>query len=149
MKMNQITILSCKMGRIITMGYHHIAEDKNYKIENDEVPHPDLKNALTDFAQDMANALYAYEDDDIGHFVPNEMIVHENKGGFSLEIKGKCNTTEDCLVNVSSGRIMYEEGGEVINKTLKTKLEHLRVELFKYMFEDKNSQQKIPFEENE
>lgn len=146
--MKEISILSCKLGRIITMGYHNIAEDKNYKIENDEVPHPDLKEALTDLNTDLANALYVYDNDDVRHFVPNGFVVHENKGGFSLEIKGKCNTTEDCLVNVSSGRIMYEEGGEVINKELKAKLEHVRIELFKYMFEDKGSQQKIPFEEN-
>lgn len=146
MRLDQITILSAKFGKKVVMGYYSLLDNKNHSIENEEIPHPDLKKALTAFNKELASAFYI-DDKDSDHFITNGFIIHEKNGDFSLEIKGKVSTNYDDVKSVSSGKILYEDGGEVINELISDKLMELRIELFDYMFNNKNAQGKLDFKE--
>jgi len=144
MKREQITILGCKVGKSISMTYFHIAESKNYTVENDETPHPDLMKALHAFNVDLAESFHV-SGNDVDNYKATGFIIHEKKGNFYVTITGKVVTAHEATVGISSGQIPYNANGDIMNNEMEEKLLDMREALFQYMFEGVGAQQKIPF----
>jgi hypothetical protein len=143
MKLENTQILACKVGRIVKIDYFDKLDSRNHSIEDDEIVHPDLREALMSFKDDMSEAYYSVSLSLSEHFTPNEFAVTESDGTFFLTIKGKFETTHDEEVNVSSGKIIMAEDP---TDELVVKLNTLRSELFEYFWNDKNAQGKLPFD---
>jgi hypothetical protein len=146
MEMEDMTILSCKIGKKIVMGYSSYLDGYGHILENDETPSEKLKNAINAFNRLLADCFYVEKSNDAAHFITNGFVVHEKKGVFYLEIKGKCVTRNDDIVTVSSGKIPYEEGGETINGAICDKLQDARLALYNFMFAPKPEQGELPYE---
>jgi hypothetical protein len=95
------------------------------------------------FKDEVAEAYYSIGHSLSDYIVPNEVIVTEKKGQFFLTIKGKFTTAHDDEVSISSGAIPMEDDPA---DELVVKLNTLRTELWEYFWNEKNAQQKIPFE---
>ena len=141
MQRDEIIILSGKIGKTIEMSYFHKQESKNYSVEDDEAPHPDLKKSFEALKEHLALAHYA-EGEDQDHFIPNGFTVHEKDGIYSLEVKGKLVTYHDDTINVTSGKIPYEEHGKIVDEDIGSKLADIRWELYDYMFGGKTEEGK-------
>lgn len=142
MKQENVQILSGKIGGIVKIDYFDKVDSRNHSIEDDETFHPDLRKALLEFRDDLANAYYAVSSNVRENFVPNEFAVTEKDGTFFLTIKGKFETSHDDSVNVTSGKIPMDKDP---TDDLVVKLNTLRSELFKYFWNGKNAQGKLPF----
>ena len=143
MKLENVQILACKVGRIVKIDYFDKLDSRNHSIEDDEIVHPDLREALMAFKDDMAEAYYSVSHSLSDHFTPNEFAVTESDGTFFLTIKGKFDTTHEDSINVTSGKIAMADDP---TNDLVLKLNILRSELFEYFWKDKNAQGKLPFE---
>ena len=146
MKREQISILGCKIGKKITMNYFHIAESKNYNVENDDTPHPDLIKALHAFNDDLAEAFHV-DSNNVDNYKATGFTIHEKKGNYFIILSGKVQTSHDAVVGISSGHIPYNANGDIINNVMEEKLLDIREALFQYMFEGVGAQQTIPFPE--
>lgn len=144
MNEKNVQILGCKIGKTIIVEYYNKSDGRNYTVEDDEIAHPDMKEALLDFKQEMAQAFYSLNKEVVDSFTPTGFAVSDVKEKFFLDIKGKFSTSHKDTINVSSGKIELKENSPVSKKLLK-----LRRELFLYFFEGKCAQQKIPFEEKD
>ena len=145
MKEDQVQILHAKFGKKVEIDYFDKTDSRNHSIEDEEIIHPDLRKALMAFKSDVAEAYYSVSHSLSDYIVPNEFVVTEKKGTFFLTIKGKFTSAWDDEVSISSGVIPLDDPDEV----LLIKLNTVRSELWEYFWNDKNSQQKIPFEEGE
>jgi len=133
---NQIQILSCKIGKKVSISYYDNRDGYNYNVENEEYPHPDLKNAINAFQKDLAESHYILGEE-MEYFHPNGFQSHEAKGKFSVILYGKLDTLHDDKVTVKSGKIPVEEEG------IEDKLAVLRKELYNYFFDGKTAQGKL------
>lgn len=139
MKKDDINIIEASMGgKVKKVRYDHLRESRPYTVEEEETPHPDLKMALDAFKMDMAEAYGHLDQDAVSKFTVNEFHIEEKAKTFSINLKGKMETTHSETVNVTSGPIPIV--GDLIEK-----LATVRDELFKYVFEGKSTQHKIPF----
>jgi len=141
MEFENIYITAAKFGKKIEMTYNNHEDSKNYTVDAQEIPHPDLKEALLAFQSDMAESLFITKEPLFKKFTPNKFIVSEKKGIFTVEIKGKMKTQGEEMVNATSGPLQLVDDP---NHKLTLKLNTLRKELFAYFFEDKTAQQKLP-----
>ena len=144
MKAYNIHILACKIGKVISVDYFNKTDSKNYSVEDDEVPHPDLRKALMAFQEDLASAYSIMNDEVVKCFVPTGFSVTETKGQFFLIISGKFETRHQDSVTVTSGKIPMEDSDKLV-----VKLNTLRTELWEYQWNSKSAQQEIPFEKEE
>jgi hypothetical protein len=145
-KREQISILGCKVGKKIVMDYYSIPEGKNYSVENDETPHPNLMKALHAFNRELAEEHYIEDVEGISNFMTNGFSINEKEGEYSLILSGKLVTAHEDTISVSSGKIPYNANGDIMNNVIEEKLLDLRECLFQYMFEDVNAQGKLNFE---
>ena len=97
---------------------------------------------MQNFRKDISEALGIENKE---RFVIVGFVLSEKKGVFLIEIKAKLTTIHGETVNVSSGKMEYEES--MMEDDLYEHLIVAREEMFKYMFEDKNAQQKLDFKE--
>ena len=144
MKQENVQILSGKIGRVVKIDYFDRLDSRNHSIEDDQVVHPDLKKALMAFRNDIAEVYYSVSHSLSDYIVPNEFSVTEKDGIFFLTVKGKFSTSHGDEVSLSSGKIPLED--DPIDE-LVVRLNTLRHELFEYFWNDKNAQQKLPFDE--
>ena len=130
---DQIQILSCKIGKKISIDYYDNKDGYNYSVENEEYPHPDLKTAMDAFQRVLAESHYILSEE-MEYFHPNGFQVHESKGKFSVILYGKLDTLYGDKVTVKSGKIAVEEDG------IEERLDTLRAELYAYFFGGKTAQ---------
>ena len=145
MKREEVQILGCKISKVISVDYFNKVDHKNYSVEDDAMPHPDLREALMDLQDDLAGA-YSVIGDAKENFIPKGFSVTENDGQFFLTITGKFETRHEDTINISSGKIPMEDDPE---DELVVKLNLLRDELYQYQWGDKSAEQKLPFEEKD
>ena len=143
MKQENVQILHAKFGKKVEIDYFDKTDSRNHSIEDDEIVHPDLRKALMAFKDDVAEAYYSVSHSLSEYIVPNEVIVTEKDGTFFLTIKGKIDTSYEDEVSISSGKIPMAADP---NDELVVKLNTIRTELWEYFWNEKNAQQKIPFE---
>jgi hypothetical protein len=143
MKQDQVQILHAKFGKVIEIDYFDKTDSRNHSIEDEEIVHPDLRKALMAFKDDVAEAYYSVSHSLSEYIVPNEVTVTEKKGQFFLTVKGKFSTSHEDEVGISSGAIPMADDP---TDELVVKLNTLRTELWEYFWNEKNAQQKIPFE---
>lgn len=144
MKKESVQILGCKMGKVITVDYFNLEDQLNYTVQDNQVPHPDLKETLLDFRDDLAGAFSVLGEAKY-NFIPNGFKVTESEGEFFITISGKFTTRHDDTINVSSGKIMLG----TVKTDIHNKLNHAREELFQYIWVGKSSEQELPFEEKD
>lgn len=137
---DNIQILACKFGKKVSMDYYNKIDNLNYNVEDGELPHPDLRNAMKAFQENLAESHYVLGTDK-DNFVPNGFIIQEKKDKFFVKVSGKMTTNEDDKVSVNSGNLDMEP--------LEEKVATLRQELFEFFFEGKNAQGKLPFKDGE
>ena len=142
MQEKNVQIVKCKIGKTVSVDYLNHKDGRSYNVEDEELPHPDMKEALLAFREDLAGAYLIMNADTREKFVPNGFVVHENEESSFVTVVGKFETAHGDMINVNSGKIPVEEGKEVAKRIL-----NLRRELYMYLFDGKCSQQKIPFEE--
>jgi hypothetical protein len=147
MNIGDILITSCKLGKKIVMGYWSHIDNYDYKVDNDDAASEKLKNAINAFNQVLAESFYIDTAHNAAHFITNGFVIHEKDGVQYLEIKGKCVTKHGDPVNVSSGKIPYEEAGKTINGLIWDKLQDARLALFEFMFSPKPVQKEIEHKE--
>jgi len=145
MKQDQVQILHAKFGKIIEIGYYDRTDARNHSIEDEEVAHRDLKNALMAFKDEVSEAYYSVAHTLSDYITPNEVIVTEKKGAFFLTIKGKFSTSHSDEVNITSGAILMADDP---TDDLVVKLNTLRTELWEYFWNDK-ADGKLPFPKGE
>lgn len=134
MEFDNIQILGCKIAKVTTMDYHSNLDGFNYSVDNDDTPHPDLRNAMLAFASDFAEAYYILGKEK-DKFIPDGFTITEAKGIHSITISGKILTHHDEKVSTNSGKIKLS-GVD----SLETKLKRLRTELFAFFYKGKSAQ---------
>lgn len=145
MKQENVQILSGKMGKVVKIDYFDKTDSRNHSIEDEEIVHPHLREAMMAFKGDVAEAFYSVSQSLAEYIVPNEFIVTEKKGLFFLTIKGKFATSHGDEVSISSGAIPLENDP---TDDLVIKLNTLRSELWEYFWNDKNAQMKMEFDQD-
>lgn len=145
MKLENVNILQCKFGlKIISAKYYNNVFGQNRSVEEEEFPHPDLINARDDLQEDLAKAFYI-ETEEREQFKVVGFNVDEGDGVTTVNIHGQMTNPYEYVTNVKSGKITLDEDQE----DLKIKLDTLKVELFKFFFEEKTAQGKLPGFEGE
>jgi len=134
MKQEHIEILSCRFGKSVTMAYFNKVDSQNYDVENsDNVPHPDLKKAVTALHKEMAGAFYVLGPEK-DNFAPNGFTITKAGGEETIDqvdISGKLTSAYKDTVTIKSGDIPINTG-ELDNKITK-----LRMELWEFFFNEK------------
>lgn len=141
MKREQVQILHVKFGKVIEIDYFDKRDGRNHSIEDDEIAHKDLKDALMAFKSDVAEAYYSISHTLADYITPNEVTVTEKKGNFFLTVKGKFATAQNDEVGITTGAIplSIEPDDDLV-----VKLNTLRGELWEYFWNDKGDG-KLPF----
>jgi len=136
MKFTNIKILKSTFGlKKASIDYHNNLDGLNYKVECEDIIHPDLHEAKIALESDLANACHAIGEDQ-DYFSVTGFVYDEKDGIITVEIKGQLTNPFGYITKVSSGKIPQDETQE----KLKEKLETLRKELFAYFFESKTAQ---------
>lgn len=125
-----LKIVGGKYGKVVSIAYEHKREDRMHDIEDEEVPHPDLRKAFNNLIPDLAHSHWVDEMDKQDTFSVHEFSITDDDTGFFVTLKGKVKTIHGEEVSASSGKIPIEEG-------LVHKVQVIRSELFKYFFEGK------------
>ena len=136
MKANELEILACKFGKIISIEYYNKVDTLNYGVENgDELPHPDLKKALVALCPDMAAAHYVLGEER-EKFLPSGFSITKAGDEDSIDqvsIAGKLVTSHGDKVSINSGDI------PMTSKGLEEKINTLRTELWAFFFNSKTA----------
>lgn len=141
MEAKNLQILKCKRGITqYSMDYFNNLDSHNYRVEDTELPHPDLINAFKTLRPNLSRALYA-NSSAIDNFDVLGFTIDERDDVQTVEIRGKVKNPDDYFTNVSSGKIPLD--GLVLER-----VDVLRAELFAYFFGNKRAQQDLPFEGN-
>jgi hypothetical protein len=146
MEFKNVTIIGCKIGRDVEIDYLNHLDSRDYKVKDDELPHPDLRKSLDEISLDLADAFMVVNKETAERYVATGFKLSEKEGVYFANIQGKFTTVHNEVVKVTSGNIeIPDDVGDPWTIRIKT----LRTELYKYFFEGKCAQQKLPFKESE
>lgn len=138
MKKENISILRCTFSKKrITAEYHNHLDDLNYRVENEELPHPDLNVAVEPLGLDLADALHI-KGNERDKFKCLGFTIDEGDGVITIALRGTVTNKHGYITPAFSGKIPFE------SEKLIAKVDLVREELFAYFFEGKQSQQTIP-----
>jgi len=140
MKIDNVNILQCKFGlKIISAKYWDKSYSQNRSAEEEDYPTPDLINSRDALKIDLAEALYL-SSDEMDLFNVTGFQISEGDGVTTVDIHGKLTNAHDHLTGVKSGKIPLDE----TQSELSLKLDTLKMELYKYLFEAKHAQGTLP-----
>jgi len=145
--------------------------NKEFTVKSDDVPHPDLKEALTALNENMAFALgildgwifakenygkneevytrakHAYNDAVLGCNVSGiQFVGHDETEGIKITGSMKC---ESGAVGLATPTIVFSECEDFINKQAVELAEKVKKEVWNYLFKGKKAQFELELEVNE
>jgi len=129
----------------VTLEYVDKTNQRPYSTEDKSTPHPDLVNSLKPLNQYLARI----------HYLSEEHLDKISVNGFSTKaessiyvIKGMLTTPSGKKVAINSDAIDSTKEVYGFEEHMEEIIDNIRSEAYEFFFNDKTSQQTIPFEED-
>ncbi len=139
MKLKDVSILSATFGlKKISIKYYDNRFGQNRSAEEVDYPQPDLINAKDELRKDLANAFYSSSRDTEEKFSVKGFTISEKDDVKTVEISGLIENPHNYLDKVVGKIPLNEDQADLV-----LKLETLKMELYKFIFEAKTAEGKI------
>ena len=139
MEQKNVNILSAKFGlKKISIKYYDNTVGQNRSAEEVDYPTPDLINARDDLREDLAQAYFFTDTDDVEKFKVTGFEISEKDSIRTVVINGNMTSYHEYLEKVSATILLDDE-----QKDLKLKLDTVIMELFEFIFNAKTASGKL------
>ncbi len=140
MNQKDVNILSATFGlKKISIKYYDNRFGQNRSAEEVDYPQPDLINARDELREDLANSFHSSDRDTEERFSVKGFVIAEKDDVKTVEISGLMLNPSQYLDKVSTKILLDEDQTD-----LSLKLETVSMELYKFIFEAKTAEGKIP-----
>lgn len=146
MENENCSILSVKVLKDgVSINYHDGNIDRNIIVEDKNMPHPDLYNAIQGFNEYLAKV----------HYVPREKTKSVAATGFSIKtdtivvLKGTLTVPSEKKIAINSDAIDLSKTAYGFEDDLQTVIDIVTKETKLYLFDGKATQGKIEFNQEE